>query len=130
MQVQTNRRFLISLDEDEAEELLDDATALQAKIREQLRASNLANANGNGHHATTTTDRNALLTSAVFKGKRSFRNRNTRKSKLPKASGKGRRPMQKTPCPECGMLKPPHWLARHRLKAHGVAPTVEVASPG
>lgn len=128
MQVQTKRSFLISLDEDETEELLDDATALQAKIREQLRASHLANANGNGHHA-------ALPAAPLLTNKRGRKaglrmSKSPSAAKLPKASGKGRRPMQKTPCPECGMLKPPHWLARHRLKAHGVAPTVEVASPG
>lgn len=111
MQVQTKRRFLISLDEDETEELLDDATALQAKIREQLRAS---------HLLTNKRGRKAGLRMS----------KSPSAAKLPKASRKGRRPMQKTPCPECGMLKPPHWLARHRLKAHGVAPTVEVASPG
>ena len=40
MLVQTKRRFVIHLDEDEAELFLDDATALQARVRETLRAEN------------------------------------------------------------------------------------------
>ncbi len=47
MQVQTKRVFFIKLDEDEAEEFLDDATDVQRKLREQM------NGHGNGAQADT-----------------------------------------------------------------------------
>lgn len=37
MLVQTKQRFLITLDQDEAEQFLDDPTQLQQRVREQLR---------------------------------------------------------------------------------------------
>lgn len=39
MIVQTKPQIFIRLDEDEAEDFLDDATALQTRVREQLRAT-------------------------------------------------------------------------------------------
>ncbi len=49
MQVQTKRVFFIKLDEDEAEDFLDDATDVQTRVRDQLRS------NGNGTQAHTAT---------------------------------------------------------------------------
>lgn len=118
MQVSTKRRFVISLDEDEAEEFLGNPEALQSKVREQLRA------NGNGHTAYAKPE------SALHQKARAVFPALGRKPKsaLPKASGKGRRPLRKTPCPECGKELPGHWLVRHRQKVHGVVPTVEIES--
>jgi len=44
MQITTKQRFVITLDQDEAEEFLDDATAVQTRVRDILRgASNVQN---------------------------------------------------------------------------------------
>lgn len=56
MQVQTKRVFFIKLDEDEAEDFLDDATDVQTRVRDQLRS------NGNGTQAHTATLRAPKVT--------------------------------------------------------------------
>lgn len=114
------RRFIITLDEDEAEEFLDDATAVQTRVREQL----------NGHSGGTQTAKHVSPAPAAPPRVPGKRGRPSKTAAPPKAA---RRTMKKIACPECGALKPAHWMARHRLHAHGMkssdaAPSADAAS--
>ena len=123
MQVSTKRRFMILLDEDEAEEFLDNPETVQTRVREQMRS------NGTGNHATTAAApaRAPMARVQALPSPKAKRGRKP-KGSLPKVSGNGRRPLKKTPCPECGKELPGHWLVRHRSKVHGVVPAVEIES--
>lgn len=121
MQVQTKRYFVIRLDEDDAEEFLDNPEALQTRVREQMR-------NGHTPPAAAPAAMLRVQLPVSLKGKRGRKPKASGLERPPKAPGNGRRPLKKTPCPECGKELPGHWLVRHRSKVHGVVPTVEIES--
>lgn len=123
MLVQTKRRFVIYLDEDEAELFLDDATALQARVREQLKS-------GNGHAAPKlklAATQNLAPSRSLAKqisAPTLFKAKPGRKATaVPKAT---RRAMKRVTCPDCHKSLPAHWLERHRAKHHGSALSVFV----
>ncbi len=101
MQVQIKRRFMILLDEDEAEEFLDDPTDVQTRVRDQLR-------NGHVPPGAVTTN---LSSPPSSHGKGSAKEK-------ARPNARGRRAMKRVPCPDCGKALPPGWLIRHRASHH------------
>lgn len=98
MQVQIKRRFVLIMDEDEAEEFLTDASDAQARVRAQMYGHN------DGTQARAASPAPAK------------RGRPTKDVALPKAK---RRAPQPVTCPDCGKTMDPRTLHLHRRRAHG-----------
>lgn len=117
MQIQIKRRFIIALDEDEAEEFLDDATPVQQRVRDQMRS----NSQQEGHKAAVSAPVTRPAPPVPTK-----RGRPAHAAASPKALPKGnRRKPAPVNCPDCGEPVDPRVLWRHKAKherasaAHG-----------
>lgn len=109
MIVQTKKRIVVTLDEEDAEQFLEDPGEVQERVRQQLYAGNGA--------LRAATPRAVPETGSK-----------PRKQTKPTKPKTGRRACAPKRCPECDKEMDPRALPGHREREHGVRRTKTIDS--